>query len=108
MILRAVHSGFWLGVLTGKTFRCISEKFYSAKTQFINNERNLKGLSEQEQKQINKYFEKSDKILVAGAAGGREVLALSKKGFDVSGLTAIHSWSVMEINFSRSTIIPRG
>lgn len=75
--------GFWLGVLTKENLHSIDQAHYAG--WFCNKEINMKGLFDWEVEVINNYFQSCNSLLVAGAGGGREVLALRKLGYDADG-----------------------
>jgi len=79
----AVMSGFWLGIMGEKSIDYADELAYS-RTEFYREEKyNQSGLYDWEKKAIQKHFTYVKTILLIAAGGGREVLALSKMGFEV-------------------------
>jgi hypothetical protein len=81
--LDAVFSGFWLGVMSQKSLDFSDELYYNRNKSYFEDKYNLSGLFEWEKPAIQKYFSKSKNILLIAAGGGREILALSKMGFEV-------------------------
>ena len=82
---RACFAGFWLGVLKKGTLG-LTVKFCFDNTNIYHGEKfNQSGLFRWEEKAINKYFQKCKSLLIAGAGGGREVLALCRTGYDIDG-----------------------
>jgi 2-polyprenyl-3-methyl-5-hydroxy-6-metoxy-1,4-benzoquinol methylase len=85
MGLQALHDGFWLGVLTDEEHLRLTEQLYAGRTQWTHDGQNRSGLAPVEELSVRRYVPAGARILVAGAGGGREVLALSRMGYDVSG-----------------------
>lgn len=83
--LQAIHDGFWLGVLSYEQHLRLTEQLYSGRTQWSDDARNRAGLAPVEELPVRRYIPAGAHVLVAGAGGGREVLALSRMGYDVSG-----------------------
>ena len=79
----AVLAGFWLGVLSEKSLDYSDELSYNNYKQYTDDKYNQSGLFKWEKAGIEKYFKDLTKILLLGAGGGRETLALSKMGFKV-------------------------
>jgi hypothetical protein len=91
----------WLGILPVQGFHAIDEEYYarsgrgsSGRTRltvrpgepnYYSAEYNQRGLWEWEKKTISEHFADCERLLVIGAGGGREVLALIKLGYDVDG-----------------------
>ncbi len=82
-ILDAVLSGFWLGVLSKKNIDNYTELHYNRSAKYTTDSFNLSGLHQWERNMIQKHFSGAKTILLIGAGGGRETLALSKIGFKV-------------------------
>ena len=85
VLFNACLSGIWLGMLNRETMHLIDEYYYDNQKMYQWDEYNRAGLWKWEKKLINEYFEKCKSLLVLGAGGGREVLALSKLGYEVDG-----------------------
>jgi hypothetical protein len=79
----AFMSGFWLGVMDEKSLDYSDELAYSRTKFYIDDKYNESGLFEWEKPIINKYFSNVKSILLVAAGGGREVLALTKMGYEV-------------------------
>jgi hypothetical protein len=79
----AILSGFWLGVMSERSFDYYDEFHYNRSQKYTDDNYNLSGLSGWEQDRIDKYFSKAKNILLIAAGGGRETVALSKIGFEV-------------------------
>lgn len=75
----------WLGI-AGKQFTDkIDTHYYSVNKMYRNSSYNLKGLFEWEAEMVATHFNGCRTLCVTGAGGGREVIALAKKGFEVTG-----------------------
>lgn len=85
LLVGTVYTGFWLGVLTRKQHHTLGELFYSRQHFYWTDEWNKRGLFDWEKRVVERSFSECKKLLVAGAGGGREVIALRKLGFDVAG-----------------------
>jgi hypothetical protein len=81
--LDAAFSGFWLGVMSEKSLDFSDELFYKGTKSYSDDKYNLSGLFEWEKPMIEKHFSNAKSILLLAAGGGREVLALTKMGFEV-------------------------
>jgi hypothetical protein len=84
-LFHALQTGFWLGVMGEKSLDYSDDLTYN-KTKFYREDKyNLSGLYEWEKPMIQKHFTNAKTILVIAAGGGREVVALSRMGFEVDG-----------------------
>ncbi len=85
-VLRAFHSGFWLGLLDRADLHRLDELEYRArKGRYLSDEHNLGGLREWEAAAVDAHFGNARRIVVLGAGAGREVLALARAGRRVDG-----------------------
>jgi hypothetical protein len=91
-VVRACFVGLWLGVLTRERLHAIDEEYYTRSKRkrgkeynYHSEEYNRGGLSSWEKAVLARYFEGSRRLLVIGAGGGREVLALQQLGYHVEG-----------------------
>ncbi len=82
---RACFAGFWLGILKRETIDLTNMFVYDKMDMYRKDEYNRSGLFRWEEKMVDKYFQRCKSLLVAGTGGGREVLALSRLGYDVDG-----------------------
>jgi hypothetical protein len=78
--------GFWLGVLGRRTLHAIDDRQYRRRALYQSDEHNKHGLFAWEREAIESHFPNSGRLLVIGAGGGREVLALSAMGYEVAGV----------------------
>jgi SAM-dependent methyltransferase len=87
--LQAAFDGVWLGVLGPADLAAVDEAFYrrhgGAEAMFESREHNLSGLEEWEARIVDERFKPGSRVVVTAAGGGREVLALAERGFDVEG-----------------------
>jgi hypothetical protein len=81
--LDALFSGFWLGVMSEKSLDYSDELYYKRNKHYTEDKYNQSGLFEWEKPIIQKHFSDAKNILLIASGGGREVLALSKMGFEV-------------------------
>lgn len=82
-LMDAVLSGIWLGVMSEKSLDIYDEMHYNNSEKYTDDNYNLSGLFEWEKERIEKYFLKSKKVLLLGAGGGRETVALFRMGYNV-------------------------
>ena len=83
-ILPVLHQGFWLGLIEAKHLENTTNSFYDYHAKYASEPYNLSGLFPWETHIFNNYFQGCRRILLGGAGGGREALALSRKGIDVT------------------------
>ena len=84
--LHAVHQGIWLGFLDRDALQAIAGIQYDERWQrYQSDDHNLNGFFDWEKPVIDEYFADCHHVLVGAAGGGREVIALAKKGIDVTG-----------------------
>ena len=81
--LDAISAGFWLGVMGEKSLEYSDELYYNRTKYYTEDKYNESGLFEWEKVMISKHFTKVRSILLIAAGGGREVIALSKMGFEI-------------------------
>lgn len=84
-LLTGLWHGLWLGVLDNETAQEFTDAFYSADTFYRDQAGNQAGLMPWEIAALDNYFPDSGHLMVFGAGGGREVIALAKRGYRVSG-----------------------
>jgi SAM-dependent methyltransferase len=83
-LLQAVYEGVWLGVLRRADLHAIDQRFYDHNAAYHGDAHNLRGLFPWEVEAME-AFDSCRRILVIGAGGGREVLALARLGREVEG-----------------------
>jgi hypothetical protein len=95
-VLEGVHAafeGFWLGLLDRASLGALDEHVYADKREkvfggafrYFDAEYNAAGLFDWESSAIDEHFPARGKLVVTGAGGGREVLALLDRGFEAVG-----------------------
>jgi hypothetical protein len=84
--------GLWLGVLTEERLYAIVEEYFTRSRKggfgehnYHSKEWNRRGLFDWEKRAVTSYFGGCRRLLVLGAGGGREVLALQRLGYQVDG-----------------------
>lgn len=77
--------GFWLGVLKRDQLHRIDRAYYDKEKMYFDEQYNRRGLFNWENEVIEEYYRRCKHILLIGAGGGREVLALDKLGHIVDG-----------------------
>ena len=86
--------GLWLGVLSPERLYSVVEEYYSRSGReralqglpnYHSKEWNRSGLFNWQKDALTRYFGGSRRLLVLGAGGGREVLALLQLGYQVDG-----------------------
>jgi hypothetical protein len=83
-VVRAAHAifdGFWLGALGRRSLHRIDELCYSGWGEYESDSYNRSGLRQWEREAIVGHFPSACRIILIGAGGGREVLALSELGY---------------------------
>jgi hypothetical protein len=84
-VLDGAFSGVWLGVMTRAHLEAVDALHYHGNETYNGEAHNLSGLMEWEEAAISGWFEGRTRLVVLGAGGGREVLALERRGFQVDG-----------------------
>ena len=86
--VRTLHSFFWLHILTSSDLDDITMDSYQGSTGFESEQHNLQPLWSWEESAFQQCLSKCKSVLVAGAGGGREMIALSRMGLQVVGFDA--------------------
>lgn len=82
----AAHSGLWLGLLSEADLQAVDEATYQGKYAYHHtDDHNLRGLFDWETAAIDRWFPASGRVLVTSAGGGREIVALRRRGLEVVG-----------------------
>jgi hypothetical protein len=91
-VATACFVGLWLGVLTRERLHAIDEEYYTRSRSGLPGEHNYhdleynrRGLWEWEEQALTEHFAGCERLILIGAGGGREVLALLRLGFQVDG-----------------------
>lgn len=84
--LRAVRSGLCLGLASPETLVALDEEAYASRRYAYHDTdaHNLRGLFDWEERALD-AFPARGRLLVTAAGGGREVIALARRGYDVLG-----------------------
>jgi hypothetical protein len=88
---QACFNGFWLGALRREELHLLDELYYDGDARvrggndhdYGNDEYNQRGLSSWEREIISRFFPPAGRLLLVGAGGGREVVALQRLGYQV-------------------------
>ena len=83
--VNAFSNGLWLGAMDREALDLIDEIYYEGKANYVDEAYNSSGLRDWEAEMIEAHFPRSGRIVVTGAGGGREVLALLARGYDAVG-----------------------
>ena len=81
--LNAVQQGFWLGFLDNLHLDELGPLQYARWAKYGEENYNLSGLQQWEERILTSYFRPACSILVAAAGGGRESIALARMGYRV-------------------------
>lgn len=82
--VQTAHQGFWLGVLDQDGFRQVGEQSYRAwQRLYLDPEYNRAGLWPWEATALDQFFSDCESILIGAAGGGRELVALARRGVRV-------------------------
>jgi hypothetical protein len=78
-----IFTGVCLGLLGRPTLHAVDELTYDERRRYHGDEYNLSGLFDWERSAIDRHFRGRRRLLVTGAGGGREVLALAAADLEV-------------------------
>jgi hypothetical protein len=84
-IATAMHEGFWLGCLSVDELNAVTAAHYAQSRESASAGGNLRGFFDWERGVVERYFPHGSSVLVVGAGGGREVLALRRAGYSAEG-----------------------
>jgi 2-polyprenyl-3-methyl-5-hydroxy-6-metoxy-1,4-benzoquinol methylase len=87
-LINAFFVGFWLGIFKKDDIYWIDQYYFNISKMgkmYHHDAYNKRGLFQWEREIIEKHFSQNNRLLLIGAGGGREVLALSRMGFSVDG-----------------------
>jgi SAM-dependent methyltransferase len=84
-LARALHVGFWLGVLRREHLHLADELYYGGHGRYTDDAHNLSGLLGWEADAVDRHFGGVESVVVLGAGAGREVIALAERGLEVVG-----------------------
>jgi hypothetical protein len=80
---RAAFVGTWLGFLDRHALHAADELYYRRARMYHDDRHNLSGLFDWEAVALDRHFQGCRSLLVTSAGGGREVIALERRGLDV-------------------------
>ena len=84
-LFQTLFDGISLGLMDRPTLDALDEHCYRTWRRYHDGAWNRKGLADWEQAVIDAHFRACRRVLVTGAGGGREVLALIRQGYEVEG-----------------------
>lgn len=83
--LDGAYTGVWLGLLSRAQLEAVDELHYHGSSTYNGEAHNARGLMDWEEAAIGEFFSGCRRLAVLGAGGGREVLALERRGHQVDG-----------------------
>ena len=83
--LRALHAGFWMGILSDEQANAATERFYATERLYLDEDYNRRGLGEWETDRITAACPPPATVLVPGAGAGRELIGLAALGYTAAG-----------------------
>lgn len=104
LLCNACLTGFWLGILNQENLYNLDQIYYNNEQMYRDDEYNKSGLWKWEQKVIEQYFIGCKSLLLIGAGGGREVLALSRLSYKVDA----YECNANLVKFANKLIIEEG
>src|SRR2546428_2992667 len=102
--IRAVHEGLWLGLSNREMLHEITGRQYSAWEQYQGRDYNESDLFPWEKMALDCYFVECRTILLGASGGGREILALAKRGIQVDAFEC----SAALVESSRALVVSKG
>lgn len=84
-LAKGVLDGFWLGVLGDAQLDAVDAHYYGKQPEYLDAGYTGSGLRPFEERAVDQYFGNCRTVVVTGAGGGREVLALLRRGIDAVG-----------------------
>jgi len=83
--VRATHRGLWLGLLDQENLLRATEMTYAAWDGYQAPDHNLSDLYVWEESALAQCYQDCRTLLVGAAGGGRELIALAQRGYQVDG-----------------------
>jgi hypothetical protein len=83
--VEAVHRGLWLGLMDRPALDRITQAMYLDARSYREAEYNRSGFHYWEQALVDRHLPCARRVLVAAAGGGREVVALARRGIHADG-----------------------
>jgi SAM-dependent methyltransferase len=84
-VVSATYAGIGLALLDRPAVLALHRTYFDEQQQYARDTYNLQGLTGWEVAAIEQFFGECRSLLLAGAGGGREALALERKGYAVVG-----------------------
>ena len=82
-VAQAVFVGVWLGLLDRRSLHAADAAYYRRARQYHEDHYNLSGLFPWEANALDRHFQGCLRVVVTAAGGGREVIALERRGLEV-------------------------
>ena len=83
-VARGVFVGAWLGLLDRTALHATDELYYRRTRMYHDEQYNLSGFFPWEVQAFERHFQSCQSVLVTSAGGGREVVALERRGLAVA------------------------
>jgi hypothetical protein len=81
----AAFTGTWLGLLGTRSLHAVDEAMYRRARSYLGDAHNTRGLFDWEERALAAHVPPTGRLAVIGAGGGREVIALARRGYEVRG-----------------------
>jgi hypothetical protein len=81
--VHALHQGFWLGLLEDEALQATITRYYTSHRRYTGPDHNTAGLLGWESALVDRHLAGCRTVLVGAAGGGREVVALARRGVAV-------------------------
>lgn len=78
-----IHHGIWLGMMDRNALQSATDAYYASSARYSDKIYLMSGFLPWEARALSRYFGNCRSFLVAAAGSGREVIALSKRNFEV-------------------------
>ncbi|MEI6851233.1 MAG: hypothetical protein WCL06_00260 [Bacteroidota bacterium] len=101
---RIISEAFWMSVLPKSFIAALDEYHYSHSEKYCTETYNHMGFFKWESDMIDRYFANCTSLMVLGSGGGREMLALQKKGYEVEG----YECNEKLLDFSKNFLLNSG
>lgn len=85
----ALHQGFWLGLMDHRHLAGVAHRYYTRGARWRDDDWNTSGLFLWEERALARHFPASGRLLVGAAGGGREAIALARRGFRVEAFECV-------------------
>src|SRR6476646_1136202 len=81
----AVFDTLWLSLLNDAQLAAVNTRYYDKRPMYYDRGYNDSGLFPWEQDVVDRHVPRQARLTVTAAGAGREVIALARAGYDVSG-----------------------